>query len=1636
MGAHLISSHSVFTKGRSVRPSCTALRPLALAMVVLPVLAGLLRGTSAFGQAIPSTFITTAGTQPYAVGVNIVTNKVYVANLGGTITVIDGATNQVLHELTPGITGASPSCSAVAVDPVTNLIYVTDGGTASVNSGATGAPYVTVIDGSNDSVIENIQVGAAPRGVAVNTVTHRVYVTNYNSGTVSVINGADKANIPAPVTLNTGVNPYAVAVNSVSNFVYVGDQGDNTVTVIDGSQNTTSSLSDPGVRPSAVAVNPVTNMVYLSNGGSSNVSVINGATASAPAVVGPLQQAGSDPSALAVNPITNLIYVANGGGTATIINGASNTPQQIPGIGSNTFALSLNALTNKIYVTNGGGSAVTVIDGNNPTAAKVSFSVGTLPIGLAVNAATNKVYVADLGSLTSSPGVGGVSVINAATNTTASIPVASTPAAVAVNPDTRQIYAASSPGSSTPGSVTVINGTGLTAASDTVLSSGIPMGNNPIAVSVNAATNITYVLNQGSNDVSAIDGSNLTATPATIAVGSNPTAFAVNPVTDGVYVANSGDGTVTVINGTTVATASPITVGGAPSGVAVDPARNKIYVANSSTNDVTVIDGVTNGITPVDIGAPSSAIAVDPIANNIYVANAGGSTVSVINGANLIATPISVVVSASPVAIAVNPVTEMIYVVCSSGSVFVINGANPAATPATVGVGTSPTAISVNAATNKIYVVNSGGTITIIDGTTNNTRTVSGVNGNTGLYSVSVNPTTNRAYVTSGTGAASAVAVISEADLEDALLDTTIEATTPDSQIISTEPALVTTNRLPGFTFTADSRFPSPPPITNLYYQIDSRQGTWTAASGPTGNGSPATFTTTIGSALAPGEHILYAFAQDDTPETTSSFDDGVRIGNIQTLYFVVVPIATSTTITSNMPNGVPAGANVTFTAVVDSSGNPVPSGTVQFSNGSTVLCTATVSNGTATCTTDSLPAGPPVTIVATFIPDPTTDYGGSTGSVQQIVIGSAAHIVIVSGNGQDGPINAAFALPLVAMVTDANNNPVPNVTITFQAVACACGASGSLASGTETTGQSGTASDAIAANDTAGPFTVTATGAGLPAGSNSVTFNLQNVSGTSTTTLTANGQAASLTIMYGDTLTLQATVGPTGATGSVTFLNNGVVIPGSPVTLSASGLATLTTAMLPAGGPYPISAAYTGDANHGGSDSNGIEVTVSKKTASNGGPALLVTANDAQRGVGEANPTFTYTATGTLVNNDTFATAITGTAHFTTTATAASPAGTYPINVSGLVSANYVIGFVAGTLTVTAVKSPVVIEVMPTEPPYEEPIVIDVKSGDPMNPNIPTGSVTVIVDGGSPMTFPLNANGQAELPGTLLPGRHTIEVIYPGDASFNPGTTTQTISVQKAPTSTTLVTSSPSVSVGESVTFTAQVVSNTTGTPTGTVTFYADGVAIGTVAINASGVAAITVSTLAAGSHTITATYSGDAIFLGSSATGLSQVITADFMVSSSTGPQIIPPAATASYNILVSPVISSFTNLVTMSASNLPPGATYTFAPSAVTPGTAGANTTFAISVPKQSSMVSRSRLGPVAFALLLLPFTCLKRYRTNPQRLLLWMLVALTSFGAMSGCGEGGYFSQPQQTYIITVTGTSGSLVRSTTITLTVQ
>src|SRR2546430_275268 len=82
-----------------------------------------------------------------------------------------------------------------------------------------------------------VAAGANPYAVAVNPVTNKIYVANFNGNDVTVIDGATNSTGTVPA----GPHPYAVAVNAVTNKVYVANERDSSVTVIDGATNTTST---------------------------------------------------------------------------------------------------------------------------------------------------------------------------------------------------------------------------------------------------------------------------------------------------------------------------------------------------------------------------------------------------------------------------------------------------------------------------------------------------------------------------------------------------------------------------------------------------------------------------------------------------------------------------------------------------------------------------------------------------------------------------------------------------------------------------------------------------------------------------------------------------------------------------------------------------------------------------------------------------------------------------------------------------------------------------------------------------------------------------------------------------------------------------------------------------------------------------------------------------------------------------------------------------------------------------------------------------------------------------------------------------------------------------------------------------
>jgi sugar lactone lactonase YvrE len=167
------------------------------------------------------------------------------------------------------------------------------------------------------------------------------------------------------------------------------------------------------------------------------------------------------------------------------------------------------------------------------------------------------------------------------------------------------------------------------------------------------------------------------------------------------------------------------------------------------------------------------------------------------------------------------------------------------------------------------------------------------------------------------------------------------------------------------------------------------------------------------------------------------------------------------------------------------------------------------------------------------------------------------------------------------------------------------------------------------------------------------------------------------------------------------------------------------------------------------------------------------------------------------------------------------------------------------------------------------------------------------------------------------------------------------------------------------------------------------------------------------------------------------------DFSVNALPAAQTVSAGSTATYNITVASINGDFDSGVTLSASGLPAGATATFAPATVLPGTEPAMSMMTIqtgtAMARTDPPNARSgwRWMPVVTMAFCIPLLWWRR-RDRVRLLTTGLLSALLCVGSalLSGCGGGYYAQSPAQTYTITVTGTSGSIQHSTTVTLTVQ
>ena len=327
-----------------------------------------------------------------------------------------------------------------------------------------------------------------------------------------------------------------------------------------------------------------------------------------------------------------------------------------------------------------------------------------------------------------------------------------------------------------------------------------------------------------------------------------------------------------------------------------------------------------------------------------------------------------------------------------------------------------------------------------------------------------------------------------------------------------------------------------------------------------------------------------------------------------------------------------------------------------------------------------------------------------------------------------------------------------------------------------------------------------------------------------------------------------------------------------------------------------------------------------------------------------------------------------------------------------------------------------------------------------------PTGTVT-FKDGGTQIgTGTLNSSGSATLSTSgLASGSHSITVVYSGDSNFASSisaTVSVTVSTPvKTATTTSLTASATQLTTGQSVTFTATIAPQSrSGVPTGSATFLDGQTQIGTSPLSA-GISSFTSASLSAGTHSITATYSGDATYAGSTSAPISITVGAavpDYSLSISNSSLTVAQGSSGGLTITVTPK-NGFKQTLALACSGLPAGASCNFNPQNVNLSSGPVSTIVTVQAPSavQSAILLNEPLfgshnaALCIFAMLLVGIAGAsgnKRSVRGNVRLVQTMLASAIFAALLVGAGCAGLASSKNPTqpapYVVTVTASAAN------------
>ena len=301
------------------------------------------------------------------------------------------------------------------------------------------------------------------------------------------------------------------------------------------------------------------------------------------------------------------------------------------------------------------------------------------------------------------------------------------------------------------------------------------------------------------------------------------------------------------------------------------------------------------------------------------------------------------------------------------------------------------------------------------------------------------------------------------------------------------------------------------------------------------------------------------------------------------------------------------------------------------------------------------------------------------------------------------------------------------------------------------------------------------------------------------------------------------------------------------------------------------------------------------------------------------------------------------------------------------------------------------------------------------------------------------------ELARDAAAGSVTLALVSTAHALSPPGSYPITASIRgAAAASYTMTAAAAAVTIAKApavVTMTSglavQVASSTSGTVTGSVELVEAGLVMQTLPLSGTGsatfvtpAATVAATSVSGAAPTLTAVYSGDGNFLAGSsapvAMGVSSVAAPDFALAVAGSAAVtVTAGAAAQFSFTATPVNGGLSSPIQLTVAGMPTGATASFSPAYLPPGSGMQTFTLTIQTPKVAGLVWKNGLIYAC----LLPVALLVRRRRM-------LLIAVTVIaGAGLGCGDRVNTASERatavQTYNLTVSGTGTSASGATVL-----